>query len=102
MADGLIWWSTPHATVGLLVRDGRVVDASPFARRAVGRDARQVWRLAVRAGGDLGWLPAGGDQWLRVSAALPGTPRPEQLNGQQQQPQRQQVDVSHLRVDQDE
>jgi hypothetical protein len=31
--DGLIWYSTPRATVGLVVRAGVVVDGRPYARR---------------------------------------------------------------------
>lgn len=56
-ATGLIWCSTPRATVGLVVADGRVVDCPPYARRwAMGRDARQVWREQYRAGADLVWM----------------------------------------------
>jgi hypothetical protein len=55
-ANGLIWLSTARYTVGLVVRDGVVVDAPPIARRwAMGRDARQVWRDA--RGAKLVWLP---------------------------------------------
>ncbi len=58
-ATGLMWVSTPAATVGLVVRDGLVVDCPPYAYRwAKGRDARQVWRDAARRGADLVWLPA--------------------------------------------
>ncbi len=57
-ADGLIWHSTRAATVGLVVRDGVIVDCPPYARRwAYGRDARDVWRRQHRAGADLVWLP---------------------------------------------
>lgn len=57
-ADGVIWCSTRKATVGLVVADGRVVDCPPYARRrALGKDARQVWRDQTRAGADLEWLP---------------------------------------------
>lgn len=37
-----IWVSMPHATFGLAVADGRVVEAAPIARWTVGRDERQV------------------------------------------------------------
>ena len=41
--DGrLIWVSLPHATYGLLVAGGVVVDAAPIARWMVGRDERMV------------------------------------------------------------
>jgi hypothetical protein len=57
-AFGLIWCSTRRATVGLVVRDGRVVDCPPYARQwALGCDAREVWRKQARAGADLMWLP---------------------------------------------
>jgi hypothetical protein len=56
--DGLIWYSTPRATVGLVVRAAVVVDCAPYARRwALGRDARQLWDAAKRRGIDLAWLP---------------------------------------------
>jgi hypothetical protein len=51
MADGSIWWSTPDATCGLVVRDAVVVDCPPYARKwAAGVDARQLWRQAVQRG----------------------------------------------------
>lgn len=57
-ADGIIWHSTPKATVGLVVRDGVVVDCPPYARRwAQGADARALWRAAARRGVDLEWIP---------------------------------------------
>ncbi len=58
VASGLVWLSTPAATVGLVVEDGTVVDCPPYARKwAKGRDARQVWRDAARRGADLAWIP---------------------------------------------
>jgi hypothetical protein len=57
-ASGLIVYSTPRATVGLIVRDGRVVDCPPYARKwAMGRDARELWRDGKRKGAQLVWLP---------------------------------------------
>ncbi len=58
--SGLIWYSTPRATVGLVVNDqGIVVDCPPYARRwALGQDARRLWREAFgRPGYQLQWLP---------------------------------------------
>jgi hypothetical protein len=58
--DGVIWHSTPTATVGLLVAGGRIIDGPPYARklRMLGRDARQVWREGRRKPGVLlAWLP---------------------------------------------
>lgn len=57
-ADGLLWISTRHYTVGLIVHAGTVTDAPPIAARwALGRDARPLWREAHRRGADLAWLP---------------------------------------------
>ncbi len=60
--DGLSCWSMrvrdQWVTVGLVVRDGVIVDCPPYARRwAHGRDAREVWRARHRAGADLVSLP---------------------------------------------
>ncbi|MFG2059155.1 hypothetical protein ACGFI9_34575 [Micromonospora sp. NPDC048930] len=56
--DGLIWYSTPHGTVGLVVRAAVVVGCAPYARRrALDRDARQPWNAAERKGINLAWLP---------------------------------------------
>lgn len=42
-SDGLIWHSTPRATVGLVVSGGVVVDAPPYARGwALGRPAPEL------------------------------------------------------------
>jgi hypothetical protein len=57
-ANGLIWWSTPKATVGLIVRNAMVVDCPPYARRwALGRDARALWRHGAGSGVNLVWIP---------------------------------------------
>jgi hypothetical protein len=57
-ADGVIWWSTPAATVGLVVVGGEVVDCPPYARKwAMGRDARELWRQGVQQGARLEWIP---------------------------------------------
>jgi hypothetical protein len=37
-----IWVSLPYATFAVVTCDGRVVDAAPIARWAVGRPERQV------------------------------------------------------------
>ncbi len=55
--SGLICWSTPRATVGLVVRDGVVVETPPYARRwAQGRDARELWFGGVAKGVRLAWV----------------------------------------------
>ena len=66
MADGLLWYSTPRATVGLIVVGGAVVDGPPYARRwALGRDARELWRRAkTEPNTRVAWIPddEGGEQ----------------------------------------
>lgn len=37
-----IWVSLPYATFGIAVRDGKVIDAAPIARRSIGREERRV------------------------------------------------------------
>jgi SLOG family YspA-like protein len=58
-SDGLIWWSAPSGTVGLVVAAGRVVDCPPYAARwALGADARVLWRRGARTPGvTLAWVP---------------------------------------------
>jgi hypothetical protein len=56
--SGLIWYSAPRATVGMVVEDGQVVDAAPYARSwAMGRTAQQIWEQGAAAGAQLRWLP---------------------------------------------
>lgn len=59
-AVGVIRVVLGRAVVGLMVRDGVVVDVAPYLRRRgyTGRDARQVWRELRRQGLDVQWLPA--------------------------------------------
>lgn len=41
--DGLVYWSTPSATVGLVTKEGVVVDAPPYARKwALGRRVAEL------------------------------------------------------------
>jgi hypothetical protein len=54
--SGLLWVSLPHATFGLVVLDGMVVEAAPIARYALG------WSLGRAVGyfgrrGRVEWLP---------------------------------------------
>lgn len=75
-ADGLIWCSTRSATVGLVVKDNRVVDCPPYARRwALGRDAREVWRQQTRASAMLVWIPDGVP--FGRTLAVKGAPAPD-------------------------
>jgi hypothetical protein len=55
----MIWISNYRFTVGLIVRDGIVVDAPPLARSwSLGRLARQVWNDAKsRNGNTVRWIP---------------------------------------------
>jgi hypothetical protein len=53
--NGLIWHSTPRATVGLVVSGGVVISAPPYARRwALGRPAEELLN-DPRA--DTAWIP---------------------------------------------
>lgn len=65
-ANGLLVWSTPGATVGLVVEDGVVVATPPYAHRwAYGRDARTLWVEGRRRGVDVTWIPRpeGAKRW---------------------------------------
>jgi hypothetical protein len=42
-----IWVSLPHATFGLVVAGGRVIEAPPIAQRAVKRLGRDEHRVAA-------------------------------------------------------
>lgn len=45
------WWvSQPHATFGVAAADGRIVDAAPIARWAVGKYEHTVIMYYVRKG----------------------------------------------------
>jgi hypothetical protein len=56
--NGLIYMSTARFTVGLIVVNGMVIDAAPYARKwTLGRQAAQVWRDARRRGARVVWLP---------------------------------------------
>ena len=60
--DGVIWWSTRAATVGLVVAGGVVVDCPPYARRwAYDKPARELWDRAKRTPGtQVRWIPEPG------------------------------------------
>ncbi|WP_157518280.1 hypothetical protein [Herbidospora mongoliensis] len=59
MRDGVIWWSTEKATFGLIVRDGVVVEAAPYARRwAQGHQVEEIFAKAGRDGAvSVRWIP---------------------------------------------
>ena len=45
-----VWVSLPYATFGIEVRDGRVVDAAPIARWAIGKSEQYVANYYRRKG----------------------------------------------------
>jgi len=61
LVNGLLWWFTERATVGLVVRDGTVVEAPPYARRwAKGRAALELYREGERNEAvTVAWIPEG-------------------------------------------
>ena len=72
-ANGMIWWSTPSVTFGLIVKDGRVVDGPPYARKCgyVGRSAWTMWTAGQQSPHvTVEWLPD------PVSPATPRSARP--------------------------
>ncbi|MET8864657.1 hypothetical protein ABZW11_17105 [Nonomuraea sp. NPDC004580] len=58
MNERWVWVSMPHATFAVVVRDGRVSDAAPIARWAVGKPERQVADYFRRKGAT--FAPLGG------------------------------------------
>lgn len=54
-----IWVSLRHATFGLAVRDGVVVDAPPIARWTLGKDERRVADYYRRRGAAFARLEPG-------------------------------------------
>ena len=48
-----MWVSLPYATFGIAALDGRVVDAAPIARWAIGKPAPDVYAYYARK--DAGW-----------------------------------------------
>lgn len=52
-----IWVSLPHATFGIAVASGRVVDAAPIAAWAIGKPERQVADYYRRRGAAFVPLP---------------------------------------------
>jgi hypothetical protein len=52
-----IWVSLPWATFGVAVQGGRVVDAAPIARWAIGKDERAVADYYRRRGARFVKLP---------------------------------------------
>lgn len=57
--DGMIYYSAPTFTIGLMVKDRIIVDGPPYARKwAVGRPAHEIWSRGKALGHTLLWLPA--------------------------------------------
>lgn len=46
-----IWVSLPYATYGIVVCDGKVVDAAPIARWMIGKDTHSVREWIKKKGG---------------------------------------------------
>lgn len=56
--DGIIYYSAPTFTVGLMVKDQVIVDGPPYARNwAVGHRAREIWDRGKALGHTVLWLP---------------------------------------------
>lgn len=62
LTDRCIWVSLPRATFGLIVRDGRVVDAAPYGRRYVGTDEQAAAERLRQAGVRFVPLPRDGSE----------------------------------------
>lgn len=59
-ANGLIVWTTPGVTVGLIITDGKVADCPPYVRRwAMGMDAHDLWHYGQSRNARLTWIPRG-------------------------------------------
>ena len=59
-ANGMIYYSTKRATVGLIVEDGIVIDAPPYARKwTIGRYALELWNDLLNRPErvQLSWIP---------------------------------------------
>ena len=52
-----VWVSQPHATFGIVTKDGRVIDAPPVARWSIGRDERSVAAYFRQRGAEFRQLP---------------------------------------------
>jgi hypothetical protein len=52
-----IWVSLSYATFGLGIKDGRVVEAAPIARWAIGKPERQVADFYRRKGAEFAAVP---------------------------------------------
>lgn len=55
--DRCAWVSQPHATFGIVTKDGRVIDAPPIARWSIGRDERSVAAYFRQHGAEFRSLP---------------------------------------------
>jgi len=60
-ADRMIWVSLPRATFGIVIRNGKVVDAAPYGRgrglRLVGMDEQAAAEKLRRLGAEFVPLP---------------------------------------------
>ncbi|HRZ18557.1 MAG TPA: hypothetical protein P5136_00675 [Methanofastidiosum sp.] len=50
----LYWVTQPHATFGIVVKNGRIVEAAPIGRRYIGQDFLEVAEgILSRRGSDI-------------------------------------------------
>lgn len=72
MSGRCIWVSLPHATFGIITEDGRVTDAPPIARWAIGRAERDVAAYYRRKGAEFrNAIPRKAEGRPRMGAAWP-------------------------------
>ena len=70
----------PHATFALACRDGKIVDAPPIARWAIGRDERDVARYYRSKGAEFADLPEVVSGLTDDSLSAGSRARPETAN----------------------
>lgn len=61
MTESVLWVSLPWATFGLVVRDGRVAEAAPIARYAVGWKVKRAVDYFTGRGAVVTWTAVGGE-----------------------------------------
>jgi hypothetical protein len=69
VAARTVWVSLPYATFGIVTSNGRVTDAAPIARWAVGKDEREVAAYFRRKGAQFRDVPQASPRTRRVRQA---------------------------------